>query len=516
MKTKHCILMVVDALAHRIVAQQFRGGQLPQLSKLVQLGGRLSPCTSIFPSITPAATCSIATGCYPSEHGIEGACWFDRDNQEAAFFGDDLQVAWQQGLHRYLVDFGDRLNFERLCQPTVFERLHERGIDSACVNYMWFAGPHMHKRSTPLLLRMVAGKLPNTVRGPRYLKLGDFVETLPEGVSSVGSQGMFRKYGFDDRGTSKCLLKLAKSDALPPFTLAYFPNNDDASHEVGPQAAATQVLDAFDDFLGQWVDALGGWQRFGDDIELLIVGDHGQNGFDSQSPERIKIDECLKGFQQAQFGKGWQAGDELFVCPNMRATAIYLRQESEPLRSSLVHKLLQVPEIDQVIFILPTGGWRIETADRGSLSFRRGDDAADADAIDEYGNAWMIDGELTTIDARLGENKGLRYGIYPNALERVAGANFVDSSPIWITARAGSEFEIRETSTHPGGSHGALYVDDSAAALITTAGVPLESLACPAHPRITDIVDLVLKTLQGSVRSTAASSHTRHEEHRLL
>ena len=54
-----CVLMVVDALAHRIVQQRFKAGKFPNLAMLVQCGGCLSPCTSIFPSITPAATCLI-------------------------------------------------------------------------------------------------------------------------------------------------------------------------------------------------------------------------------------------------------------------------------------------------------------------------------------------------------------------------------------------------------------------------------------------------------------------------
>ncbi|MGV3485714.1 MAG: alkaline phosphatase family protein [Planctomycetaceae bacterium] len=495
MNTKHCILMVVDALAHRIVEQRFKAGNLPNLLTLVQRGGCLSPCTSIFPSITPAATCSIVTGCYPSQHGIEGACWFNRDTQEPAYFGDDLMVAWEQGLHQYLVDFGDRLNFERLCSPTLFETLHQHGIDSACINYMWFAGPYDHKRWTPLLLRLAAGKLSPTIRGPRYFKLGDFVETLPAGVASIPAQGIFGKYGFDDSLTSRCMMEIAKADALPPFTLAYFPTNDDASHQIGPKAAATEVLEVFDTFLGQWIEAIGGWQRIGADVELLIVGDHGQNGFRGQSPDVINLDDCLTEFQRATFDKGWASGDELFICPNMRASSIYLREESDELRQRIVARLLAVPTIDQVIYALGPSQWRIETARRGSLTFRRCGTGETPDAEDEYGNAWKLDGDLSCVDAQLTEFKTIRYGIYPNALERVAGANFADSNPIWVTACEGAEFRIQETRTHPGGSHGALWVDDSAAALLTSPGIAFNVLPCAAHPRIVDVATLVLHTL---------------------
>jgi hypothetical protein len=65
------------------------------------------------------------------EHGIEGGCWFDPDSNDAAYFGDDLKLAMQEGLSDYLVDFADRLNFQRLNCPLIYEHLDRRGIDSA-------------------------------------------------------------------------------------------------------------------------------------------------------------------------------------------------------------------------------------------------------------------------------------------------------------------------------------------------------------------------------------------------
>lgn len=49
-------------------------------------------CVTIFPSITPAATTSIVTGAYPSEHGIAGASWYDQEREEVAYYGDDFWV----------------------------------------------------------------------------------------------------------------------------------------------------------------------------------------------------------------------------------------------------------------------------------------------------------------------------------------------------------------------------------------------------------------------------------------
>ena len=167
MPSKHCVLLVVDALAEPVVRRHLDDARLPALATLLSQGGSLKPCTSIFPSITPAATCSIATGEYPRRHGIEGACWFDPVSNDAAYFGDDLRFALQEGLKEYLEDFGDRLNFDRLRAPLIYEHLFDADFESACINYMWFRGPHVHSRTTPLTLKLAAGRLGSDVRGPK-------------------------------------------------------------------------------------------------------------------------------------------------------------------------------------------------------------------------------------------------------------------------------------------------------------------------------------------------------------
>lgn len=501
MKTKACLLMVVDALAYRIVTERFRSSSLPNMHRLVKAGGSLRPCTSIFPSITPAATCSIVTGCYPVDHGIEGAYWFDRENEEIAYFGDNLMVALQRGLHQYLLDFGDRLNFERLKCPTLFEQLDEKGIDSACINYLWFAGPHEHPRLNPLMLRLMAGKMPQTVRGPRYLKLGDFVESLPENTKPLTSSGMFGRYGFSDEVTSQCLLNMAEADKIPPFTLAYFPSNDDLSHKEGPDKAADQALNRFDDFLGAFIQRFGGWRRLGEKLEIIIVGDHAQDEFREAGPQSIDIDQCLSDFQLASPGGGWSDGDEMFVCPNMRAAAVYIRTHDCNLISRVRQSILREEGVDQVITLEGESEWRVATADRGSLTFRRG--AADSPDVvaDPYGNHWQLDGQLACVDATVDEH-GLQFGDYPNAFERIAGAFVPGSRPVWITARVGAEFRTWDTSTHGGGSHASLHAVDSNAALLTSSGIQLSLLPCPVRPRITDVARLVRNAVNSAPSQT--------------
>jgi predicted AlkP superfamily pyrophosphatase or phosphodiesterase len=62
---KKVLLIVVDACTSRALAPALESGRLPHLRELAEAGKLYLDCAAIFPSITPAATASIITGCYP-------------------------------------------------------------------------------------------------------------------------------------------------------------------------------------------------------------------------------------------------------------------------------------------------------------------------------------------------------------------------------------------------------------------------------------------------------------------
>ncbi|NND96132.1 MAG: hypothetical protein HKN47_02245 [Pirellulaceae bacterium] len=506
---KRCLLFVVDALAESIVRQWVEDGKLPNISTLMMRGGELQTCLSIFPSITPAATCSIATGLYPKDHGIEGACWHDPATNSTAYFGDDYQLAKQEGIRNYLVDFADRLNYQRLKSPLIYEHLFESGIESACVNYMWFRGPHVHSRTTPLALRLTAGKLVSDIRGPKILKLGDFVHSLPDGTGDPPGMltGLFSRYGFRDETTAACTLAMAKTGTLPAFTLSYFPLNDDHGHTDGLHEAARICVEKFDEFLGEFVDAVGGWEVVDRDYTIVIVGDHSQVEWADSDPKVVLLDKLLSDFQLADTVAGFQEGDELLICPNMRAASIYMNEFNEATREQVVKQLLEDRNVDQVIYCDEHPNnvkmYTVRTRDRGRLTFTHGrNDSPDLKPVghDRYGNQWCVFGELSAVDLRFDANNCLADGDYPNALERIAGAFHGSHTPIWVTAKPCAELAIKEASTHAGGSHGSLHRDDSVAALITSSDIDVGTLPAPGHARIIDVMDLCLASL-GADRS---------------
>jgi hypothetical protein len=496
MPQKYCVLLLVDALSHDVVRSLVDLGKLPGIQRLVAEGGKLSPCLSIFPSITPAATCSIMTGDYPKQHGIEGACWLDRDNGEIAYYGDDVKLAIERGFYDYVFDFGDRLNFERLQSPTLFEQLHAQGIDSLSVNSMWFAGPHEHRRATPLALKLGVGTLPETVRGPKYMKLGSFVESLPEGVPSQPAPTIFNRYGFQDQITIDTLLAVAKAGKLTPMTVGYLPENDDIGHTEGLRQAADTALIRFDKFLREFVETLGGWDRVGRSIEIVIVGDHSQVEFGDRGAKIVCLDKYLDEFDQAKLGSGWTAEEQIFICPNMRSAAIYLRRSTDhQLRDRVIERMLQCDGVDLLAYESNAETICVRSPDRGSLRFGKAQQAR-GDVADDYGNEWFLKGDLTAVGlVRDGENR-VKETDYPNPLERLWSAFVPGSAPIWVSARTDTEFVCDGHSSHDGGSHASLHRVDSVAALITSSGIDHGVIPNPDRPRIVDVAALCHEALR--------------------
>jgi len=499
---KKVLVIVIDALATRIVEPAMAAGRLPNFRRLVQAGALNRQCTAIFPSITPAATCSIATGCYPSEHGIAGAYWYDEDRDRVAFFGDDIWPILEKGVASYMHDFQVKLNRYRLRAPTIFELLEgEPHLRDACVNFIWYRGTIHHPVNGPLLLKLMPGvELDDVMVGPHILCLGDFVSTRLSGEQEPlkARGGLSRRYGFQDETSADYLLGLAER-GLPDFTLAYFPDNDFDSHREGPQQAESTLQDV-DAHLGALIEICGGLEKMLDDVAILITGDHSQSDL-HESETSIDLAAWLKEFTLVDAGSPWQDGDDIMACPNMRAAQIYLRDHAWENRQAMIDRLLDHDGIDQVIWRNRPGDlqsgqqhrYHVATSDRGKLEFWQSGAAGDSEAaVDPYGAYWKWQGDLAAIDAGITSGE-LVYGAYPNALERIQQAFFDKSGHLWATARLGREFCLPGTSVHARGSHGSLHALDSSSPLIA-AGLPA-GFELPENPRTVDVMPISMALL---------------------
>jgi hypothetical protein len=492
------LLVVIDGAAPRVVGPAIQTGRLPVLQRLVEAGSYSDTCTTIFPSITPAATTSIITGEYPASSGILGASWFDQTTGDIAYYGDDFWVMAREGFREFLDDFLMRLNGDRLVAPTLFETVERAGLKAACLNYLIFKGLHENEVKVPAALLALPGvRRTEYVHTPSIVAIGDFLATRTmRGKPLKGKSGALHRFGMDDAATNRMLLEIAEDRLFPDFTVAYYADNDYRSHEVGAHDAL-DVVERVDQGLGAAFDAYGGIDQVLRDMYVVVLSDHGHCDI-LADPERsvIRLDLALADFKQAKLGKPWETGDEIMLCPNMRSTQIYFRHPAAAALRRAVAAILAAPGIDHVVY----RGTDVEglrdhffiASTRGALEFWRGA-SGNQHAGDAFGNTWSWNGALEVIDARI-EDGALSYGNYPNALERVTGIlEHEQSATLWATAKPGCEFGGAASGTHTGGSsHGGLHALESYCPLIVAGP---ERVTLPKHIRTVDVTPLCLSLL---------------------
>jgi hypothetical protein len=500
------LLVVIDAATPHVVCPAIQVGRLPVMRQLVEAGWMHQASVSIFPSITPAATSTIITGCYPAEHGIAGASWYDQAREEVAYYGDDFWVIAREGFGAFIRDFLLRLNGDRLEAPTLFEMVERTGRAAACLNYLVFRGIHPHKVNIPKIMASLPGvPFTETVDGPSMLSLGDFVGTRAADGRKIDEKGgLLHRFGMDDASTGAMLRDLMAAGPLPDFTVAYFADNDYRSHQIGP-VAALSVVERVDAMLGEAFDAAGGMDRVLSDTVVIVTSDHGHCDIAGDTDAAvIRLDCLLSDFRQAALGKPWKPKDDIMICPNMRAAQIYVQRPAPDMIERVASAILVDPRVDQVMWrtrLTRDGaeGYTVVSRD-GRLEFARGA-AAGCWGIDLFGGTWSWTGDPRVVDMEA-DGHTVLFGDYPNAFERIAGALDLDKSgEIWATAKPGCEFEVPGGKAHVGGaSHGALHALDSHSPLIVAGPGGGARLKIPRHVRSVDIAPMIMQMLGISMR----------------
>ena len=488
------LLVVIDAATARVVSPAIKTGQLPTMQRLAEIGG-LHESVTMCPSITPAATATIITGQYPARSGIVGASWYDEAAEKVAYFGDDFWVVAREGFRAFLSDFLVGLNGDRLKAPTLFQLVERAGKRALCLNYLVFKGDVEYTVKLPRLLAILPGvERTEVIRGPSYFCLGDFVAThTMRGKPLVDKGGIVHRFGMDDASTGLLLSEVAEDKAFADFNVAYFADNDYRSHEIGPHASL-KVVEEVDRSLAKMFEAAGGMEAMLRDTYVIITSDHGHcEILDDAERATIHLDKELGDFKQAALGQPWQDGDELMICPNMRAAELYLRHHDASMLQRVIERALSDTRVDHAFWRLEgdQSGYAARNA-KGSLDFWRGTGGGNT-ARDAYGTVWSWNGNLAVLDACVEEGV-LRWSDYPNAFERIAGAlDAPKSGSVWFTAKPGCEFEVPGGAAHVGGaSHGGLHELESVCPFLIAGPKKVE---LPLHMRSVDIAPLCLELL---------------------
>jgi hypothetical protein len=480
--TKKLVLTYVDSLRTDMLLRAVAEERAPTFGALIERGVLIEDCVSSFPSVTPVACAEIATGAGGERHWISGMNWYHRLERRYVEYGSSLDATRAFGVFRALYDLVYNLNLAHLNPDaaTLFERLDDAGLRTACTPFLIYRGRHRHQVSLEGLLRRAVEatrlKFRHHTWGPAELFYGDLYASseVPCRPSSIP--------GSRDAYSACCAAELARRAAFD-FLLFSLPDNDSYSHRHGPEASVESIARA-DRCFAELVEAAGGLGAFLAEHALILLADHSQTLVDRGLP----LSELL--------GRQWavlQPSDprpeaaQLAVSPTGRAAHVYLlpAEGGEADREDVRRALTEIEGVDLVCRL--DQGWATVERGGGTIRFRPSPPGSQrishamqgicvATVVDLRGGAWDVEGDLASLEARI-EDGTLLSDSYPDPLRRVWSALRSPQAGDFVLSLApGYEAVDWGGVSHAGGgSHGSLRAGDSLGPLLFVGCAPSDA-----------------------------------------
>jgi GH24 family phage-related lysozyme (muramidase) len=454
---KRLVLTYVDSLRTDMLDRAVAEGRAPTFGALLERGVLIPDCVSSFPSVTPVACAELVTGVAADRHWISGMNWYHRLEQRYVEYGSSLEATRTVGVFRALYDLVYNMNLAHLSPDaeTLFERLDDAGLRTACTPFLIYRGRHRHEVSLEGLVRRAVDttslKFHHHTWGPTELFYGELYASreVPCKPSSIP--------GARDGYSACCAAELERAGEYD-FLLFSLPDNDNYSHRFGPEASVESIAKA-DHCFTKLVEAGGGLERFLDEHAVIVVADHAQTPVSRGLP----LAELLaREWTVLAPSDDKPELAQLAVSPTGRAAHVYLLPgEGERADPDEVRRRLGEAEgIDLVcrregeMAVVERGGER--------LRFRAGGRVAD-----QRGGRWTVAGDLTVLDGSI-ERRTFRSDAYPDALARVFAAVSAPQAGDFVVSLApGYEAVDWGGVSHAGGgSHGSLHAGDSLGPLL--------------------------------------------------
>ena len=461
-RSRKLCLIVVDSLRTDMLLRAVADDLAPNFAALLDRGTLIEECVSAFPSVTPVACSEIATGTGPAEHHISGMNWYHRAEQRYVEYGSSWEATRTFGLFRTLYDTVYNMNMAHLSfeVETVFERLGDVGVRTACTPFLIYRGRRRHELGLDGLLRRVAvaATFRHAVWGPDELFYGELYASR-----KVPCKPTLGRPGTRDAYSASVGRELIGDDGYD-FLLFSLPDNDHHTHTYGVGAMGDSIAHA-DHSFGELVDAGGGMDAFLESHAVILVADHAQTDVESTVP----LAEAL--------GTDWQVltpnaerpeAAELAVSPIARAAGVYLLMEGRRRELALHQVRTRLRDLEGVDLVAHlesgngSGPEAVVERDGAELRFRPG-----SQDLDRRGGRWDLEGDVGALglehrDGRL-DSQG-----YPDGLARLWSAlRAPHAGDVLVSLRTGYECEDWGGASHAGGgSHGALLAGDSLGPLL--------------------------------------------------
>ena len=334
---KRAVLIVCDGLRADMVTPDLA----PNLVRLAAGARAFTRHRSVFPSTTRTTSASIATGCHPARHGLEGNC-------VALDEGKGLTVC-----NVGKPDFRDRMRKatgKTLRVPTLAERLKDQGgsivFSNVSAGAAYFQDPdgfgHVYHRQGSF--------------GPGLKKLPDS-ESLKISHDAQGDTAMTERF---------CAEVLAKR--RPRLAVLWLCEPDHTQHAVPLGSPAHRTVIAAADLNAARAVAAVRETAGGDDVLTLVASDHGH-----ETVERVVRLETLlvaAGLKDAE------DSTDVVVASNGFSANIYLADVARGRVADICKFLEARDEIDRV-FAGPALA-EVGQSDKGALAIAVTPERSDA------------------------------------------------------------------------------------------------------------------------------------------
>jgi Type I phosphodiesterase / nucleotide pyrophosphatase len=478
-RPKRLVLAVIDSLKPEMLERAVAEGRAPVLATLLERGVYVPDCVSTFPSVTPVASGSIATGLGPDEHHIPSMNWYHRGEERYVEYGSSLQASRAFGWVRSLYDTVYNLNMAHLnrAAQTLFERLDDDGVRTACTTYLVYRGRTRHELTDEGVYSRLArfAQFRHAVWGPSELFYADLFASRKTGCRSIlGMPGQRDQY-------AGCVGAHLVENELFDFLLLSLPDNDFHSHKHGPYRQAAAIAGA-DRALERLMHVAGGPDAFLEDHAVIVMSDHSQTAVE----ERLDLSGALGGWRVLAPSDPAPERAEIAVCPAQRAAMVYVleAERRERLAPELARHLQGVAGVDLVARIADGEG--VASSTRGEVRFAPGGELSDL-----RGERWAVEGDLEVLGLDVADGV-LSSRAYPDALARLWSAlRCPAAGEVLISAAPGQEFVDWGGTDHVGGgSHGSLHRGDSLGVLLFCGTGPTAP-AARAQWSVTDAAQVV-------------------------
>jgi hypothetical protein len=458
MPAKKLVLTYVDSLRTDMLERAVREGRAPTFGALLERGVLIGDCVSSFPSVTPVACAEMVTGVAADRHWISGMNWYHRLERRYVEYGSSLEATRTVGVFRALYDLVYNMNLAHLSPEveTLFERLDDAGLRTACTPFLIYRGRHRHQVSLEGLLRRAVEttrlKFRHHTWGPGELFYGDLYASREVPCKSTSIPGSRDGY------SACCAAELERAGDYD-FLLFSLPDNDNYSHRNGPEASVESIAKA-DHCFSKLVEAGGGLESFLADHALILLADHAQTPVCRGLP---LADLLAREWTVLAPSDDRPELAQLAVSPTGRAAHIYLLP-GEGERAELRDVGRRLGETEGVDLVCRLEAGRTAVVERGGkqLRFRPGNALADL-----RGARWDLEGDLSVLEAAI-EDERIRSDEYPDPLARVfAALSAPHAGDLVVSLAPGYEAVDWGGVSHAGGgSHGSLHRGDSLGPLL--------------------------------------------------